>query len=74
MLIWKKNQKGKAFLYGFFSFRGENWVSILACEQFGDLSGFLYHNGAVHGVHGTNANLKQTHPANFMQDFKSPDI
>merc|ERR1712212_78805 len=66
-LIRKKARKAMPFFW-LFSFRGENRVSIFACGQFGHLSALGYLNGAVHG---TNANLKPTHPANFMQDFES---
>ena len=67
VLIRKKARKAMPFLW-LFSFRAGNRVSIFAWERFGDLSALLYHNEAVHG---TNANLKPTHPANFMQNFKS---
>merc|ERR1712212_988410 len=66
-VIRKKARKAMPFLW-FFSFRGENRVSIFAWERFRHLEALLYHNEAVHG---TNANLKPTHPANFMQDFES---
>ena len=66
-IIRKKARKAMPFLW-LFSFRGENRVSIFAWERLGHLELLLYLNEAVHG---TNANLKPTHPANFMQDFES---